>query len=64
MVEEFFRAFDNTTVCGWKGTALHRDVVVGDQVIRNAVWAYVTPKSDIESIRERFAFFRGKWVEL
>lgn len=64
MAEEFFRASDHTTVCGWKGTARYWDVVVGDQVIRNAVWAYDTPKPDAESIRERFAFYRGKGVEL
>ena len=39
-------------------------MVVGDQVIRNAVWAYDTPMPDAESIRERFAFYRGKGVEL
>ena len=64
MVEVFFRSSDHTTVCGWKGTARYWDVVVGDQVISNAVWAYDNPKPDAESIRERFAFYRGKGVEL
>ena len=64
MVEEFFRASDHTTVCGWKGTSRFWDVVVGDLVISNAVWAYDNPKPDAESIRERFAFYRGKGVEL
>jgi len=64
MVEDFFRDSVHTTVCGWKGTARYWDVVVGDQVISNAVWAYDNPKPDAESIRERFAFYRGKGVEL
>ena len=64
IAEGFFRASDYTMVCGWKGTARYRDVVVGDQVIRNAVWAYDTPKPDAESIRERFAFCSGKWMEV
>ena len=64
MAEWLFRASDHTTVCGWKGTARYWDVVVGDQVIRNAAWAYDTSKPDAESIRERFAFYRGKGVEL
>ena len=64
MVEEFFRASDHTTACGWKGTARYWDVVVGDQVISNAVWAYDTPKPDAESIRERFAYYRGKGVDV
>ena len=64
MVEDFFRDSVHSTVCGWKGTARYWDVVVGDQVISNAGWAYDNPKPDAESIRERFAFYRGKGVEL
>ena len=64
MVEDFFRDSVHSTVCGWKGTARYWEVVVGDQVISNAVWAYDNPKPDAESIRERFAFYRGKGVEL
>ena len=59
-----FRESDLTTVCGWKGTARYWDVVVEDPVISNFVWAYDTPTSDAKSIRERFAFYRGKGVEL
>ena len=64
MRPEFFRESTHATVCGWKGTARYWDVVVGDQSISNAVWAYDTPKPDAESIRERFAFYRGKGVEI
>ena len=64
MVEDFFRDSVHSTVCGWKGTARYWNVVVGDQVISNAVWAYDNPKPVVESIRERFAFYRGKGVEL
>ena len=64
MNTEFFRESSYITVCGWKGTARYWDVVVGDQVITNAVWAYDTPKPKAESIRERFAFYRGKGVTL
>ena len=64
MNEEFFRDSELTTVCGWKGMARYWDLVVGDQVISNAVWAYDTPKPAAEDIRERFAFYRGKGVDL
>ena len=64
MNQEFFRASELTTVCGWKGMARYWDLVIGDQVISNAVWAYDNPKPDAESIRECFAFYRGKGVEL
>ena len=64
MTQAFFRESNLTTVGGWKGTARYWDVVVEDQVIGIAVWAYDTPKPGAESIRERFAFYRGKGVEL
>ena len=64
MAEEFFRESDHTTVCGWKRTARYWDLVVGDQVISNAVWAYDIPKPDAETIREHFSLYRGKGVEL
>ena len=64
MNTEFFRESSHSTVCGWKGTARYWDLVVGDQVITNAVWAYDTPKPEAVSIRERFAFYRNKGVTL
>ena len=64
MNAKFFRDSRLTTVCGWKGTARYWDVVVGDQVITNVVWAYDCPKPDAEKIRERFAFYRNKGVTL
>ena len=64
MRAEHFRDSRLTTVCGWKGTARYWDVVVGDQVLTNVVWSYETPKPAADNIRERFAFYRGKGVDL
>ena len=64
MRQEFFRDSSRTTVCGWKGTARYWDVVLADHVIANAVWSYETPKPEADQIRERFAFYRGKGVEV
>ena len=64
MRPEYFRESSHSTVCGWKGTARYWDVVLDEQVISNAVWAYDDPKPKAESIRERFAFYRGKGVDV
>ena len=64
MRTEYFRDSQLTTVCGWKGTARYWDVVVDGEVLRDVVWSYETPKPAAEAIRERFAFYRGKGVEL
>ena len=64
MNKEFFKESSFTTVCGWKGTARYWDVEVDGQVLSNVVWSYDTPKPAAEEIRERFAFYRGKGVDL
>lgn len=64
MREEFFLDSSLTTVCGWKGTARYWDVKVSDTTLTNVVWSYEDPKPEAESIRLRFAFYRGKGVEL
>ena len=64
MRTEYFRDSPLTTVCGWKGTARYWDVVVEGRELSNVVWSYETPQPAAGNIRERFAFYRGKGVEL
>lgn len=52
-----------TTVCAWKGTASYYDVVVGDEVNRDAAWWYPDPKPGAEHVAGRIAFWRGVRVE-
>jgi len=56
---EFFRASDEHTVCGWKGTASYYDVVVGDRVATAAAWFYPMPKPAAADICNHVAFWKG-----
>jgi len=47
------------TTCGWKGVASYYDVVVGEQVNRDAAWYYPDPKPAAAEIRDHIAFWRG-----
>jgi uncharacterized protein (DUF427 family) len=49
------RASDTHTVCSWKGTASYYDVVVEDEVNRDAAWYY----PELKHIRGYVAFWRG-----
>lgn len=60
---EFVEPTDETTVCGWKGTASYYDVVVGGERAANAAWYYPEPKPDAEHIRGYVAFWNGVRVE-
>ena len=60
---EHFRESETNTVCPWKGTASYYDVVVGDDVNRDAAWYYPQPKDAALQIKDRVAFWRGVRVE-
>lgn len=60
---ESLRDSSTTTVCPWKGTAHYYDVVVGDQVNRDAAWYYPDPKPAAANIKGHVAFWRGVKVE-
>jgi uncharacterized protein (DUF427 family) len=60
---EHFRASDKHTICPWKGEASYYDVVVEDEVNKDAAWYYPEPKEAAQQIANRVAFWRGVNVE-
>jgi uncharacterized protein (DUF427 family) len=60
---EHFLPSDTHTTCGWKGVASYYDVVVGDDVNRDAAWYYPDPKDAARNIQGRVAFWKGVKVE-
>ena len=60
----FLRPSQTHTVCHWKGTASYHDVVVGDQVNKDAAWYYPTPKAEAAQIAGYIAFWKGVAVEV
>ena len=61
--EAHLRRSDTHTVCSWKGTASYYDVVVGDEVNKDAAWFYPEPKDAARNIRGYVAFSKGVQVE-
>jgi uncharacterized protein (DUF427 family) len=57
--QRYLRPSSNHTVCGWKGLASYYDLVVGDQVNRDAAWYYAEPKPAATEIKDRIAFWHG-----
>jgi uncharacterized protein (DUF427 family) len=56
---EHLRESSTHTTCPWKGVASYYDVVVGDQVNRDAAWYYPETKEAANDIRGYIAFWRG-----
>jgi uncharacterized protein (DUF427 family) len=61
--QEHLRPSDSHTTCHWKGVASYYDVVVGDNVNRDAAWYYPSPSPAAERITGRLAFWHGVKVE-
>ena len=60
---EHLRDTSTHTTCPWKGVASYYDVVVGDEVNRDAAWYYPETKDAANDIRGYIAFWRGVSVE-
>jgi uncharacterized protein (DUF427 family) len=60
---EFLRPSDTHTTCHWKGVASYYDLVVKDEVNKDAVWYYPEPSQAAERVRDRVAFWRGVKVQ-
>jgi uncharacterized protein (DUF427 family) len=56
---EFLRPTDTQSTCPWKGLASYYDVVVGDDVDKDAAWYYPEPKPAAAEIKNHVAFWRG-----
>ncbi len=51
------RDSETQTYCPYKGDASYVDVVVGDEVVRDAAWSYVTPYDAVPQIAGHLAFY-------
>ena len=60
---EHLRESSTHTTCPWKGVASYYDVVVGNEVNRDAAWYYPDTKEAANDIRGYIAFWRGVSVE-
>ena len=60
---EFLRESKTTTHCPWKGDASYYDVVVGEQVNKDAAWYYPQAKEAAKNIEGYVAFWNGVTVE-
>jgi uncharacterized protein (DUF427 family) len=55
----YLRPSELHTTCVWKGLASYYDVVVGDEVNKDAAWYYPDPKDAAKKIAGYVAFWRG-----
>ena len=61
---EYFTESGTHTVCGWKGTASYKNIVVNGKEIKDAAWYYPVPKDSAKNITGYYAFYTGKGVKI
>lgn len=61
--KEFFADSTHSTICGWKGTASYKNVVVDGKTNANAAWYYPAPKAAAANITGYYAFWNGVQVK-
>jgi uncharacterized protein (DUF427 family) len=57
--QQYFRNSENHTTCYWKGEASYYDIVVGDQINKDAAWYYPDPSDAAMQIKDYIAFWKG-----
>jgi uncharacterized protein (DUF427 family) len=60
---EYLRESDMHTTCPWKGLANYYDIVINDDVNKNAAWYYPDPKPAAINIKNYIAFWKGVEVK-
>lgn len=57
--KEYFRHSETHTECVWKGTASYYNVVVNEEVNKDAAWYYPEPTEAAKQIKDHVAFWHG-----
>jgi uncharacterized protein (DUF427 family) len=60
---EYLKEGDRQYTCPWKGKTAYYDIIVNEDVKRNAAWSYPDPKPAAERIKGYVAFEAGVKVE-
>ena len=60
---EYLVLSTTNTTCPWKGEASYYDIVIGDEVNKDAAWFYPEPKDAASNIRDYVAFWNGVEIE-
>ncbi len=60
---EYLQESENRSTCPWKGVASYYDIVVGDEVNKDAAWYYPQPKEGATQLKDYVAFWKGVEVE-
>ena len=56
---EFLKESDTHSTCPWKGIASYYDVIIKQDINKDAAWYYPDPKPAAKQIKNFIAFWKG-----
>jgi uncharacterized protein (DUF427 family) len=60
---EYLKKSDYHTTCPWKGLASYYDIVIDDEINKDAAWFYNNPKPAAAKIKNYIAFWKGVEIQ-
>lgn len=57
--KNYLQESHHTSTCPWKGVANHFDLVVKNNINKNAAWYYADPSEQAIEIKNHIAFWKG-----
>ena len=57
--KQYLKQSETQSTCPWKGEAYYYDVIVNDEVNKDAAWYYPHPKPAAKKIKDYVAFWNG-----
>lgn len=61
--KKYLKQSKTQSTCPWKGDAHYYDVIVNDEVNKDAAWYYPDPKPAAKKIKDYVAFWNGVEIE-
>lgn len=58
VAKQYLRPSEARTVCSWKGVASYYDIVVDDDVNKQAAWYYPDPQPEAAHTKNHVAFWK------
>ena len=57
--KSYLKPSSTHSTCPWKGQASYYDLVIGQEINKDAAWYYPQPKDAAKEIKDHIAFWKG-----
>jgi uncharacterized protein (DUF427 family) len=59
-MQHLARSAQRSSFCEWKGSADYWNIMIDDNVVRDAAWSYPKPTGSFDALRDHLAFYASR----